>query len=197
LDIADDRREELIAYVTEKFGHDKVAQICTFGRMLARAAVRDVARVMSQPYAIGDRIAKVIPLGSQGFPMTIDKALDTTPDFKVMYSTDAITKQVVDLGRQIEGNARHASVHAAGIVVSPTAMTNFSPLQLEPNGSNQSFSVALVNEQGNGVILSTLHVRDRVNTFAKPITNYESEYDLTEEELAVLDDAREAHKSSV
>lgn len=68
---------------------------------------------------------------------------------------------------------------------------------LEPNGSNQSFSVALVNEQGNGVILSTLHVRDRVNTFAKPITNYESEYDLTEEELAVLDDAREAHKSSV
>lgn len=135
LDIADDRREELIAYVTRKFGQDKVAQICTFGRMLARAAVRDVSRVMGQPYAFGDRLAKVIPLGAQGFPMTIDKALGISPDFKVMYDSDPQVKLAVDLAKDIEGNARHSSVHAAGTVVSPTDMTDFTPLQLEPKGT--------------------------------------------------------------
>jgi len=135
LDIADDRREELIAYVTEKYGHDRVAQICTFGRMLARAAVRDIARVMGHPYVFGDRIAKVIPIGSQGFPMTIDRALDESPELHVMYDSDPLVKQTIDLAKQIEGNARHASVHAAGTVVSPSAMTDFSPLQLEPKGT--------------------------------------------------------------
>jgi DNA polymerase-3 subunit alpha len=135
LDIADDRREELITYVTEKYGQDKVAQICTFGRMLARGAVRDIARVLGHPYAFGDRISKVIPLGSQGFPMNIDRALDESPEFRSMYDTDAQVKQVVDLAKEIEGNARHASVHAAGTVVSPFDMTDFSPLQLEPKGT--------------------------------------------------------------
>ncbi len=134
LDIADDRREELIAYVTQKFGREKVAQICTFGRMLARAAVRDMTRVLGHPYAVGDRLAKVIPLGAQGFPMTIDRALYESPEFKVLYDTDPTSKQIIDLAREIEGNARHASVHAAGTVVSPTDMTDFTPLQLEPNG---------------------------------------------------------------
>ena len=134
LDIADDRREELINYIVSKYGQDKVAQICTFGRMLARAAVRDVGRVLGQPYAFPDRIAKLIPLGSQGFPMTITKALDVSPELKIMYDGDPQAKQVIDLARQIEGNARHVSVHAAGVVVSPTNMTDFTPLQNEPNG---------------------------------------------------------------
>ncbi len=135
LDIADDRREELIAYVTDKYGKDKVAQICTFGRMLARAAVRDVTRVLGQPYSLGDRVAKVIPLGAQGFPMTIDRALKESPELKAMYDTDPNVKQIVDLSREIEGNARHASVHAAGTVVSPNIMTDYTPLQLEPKGT--------------------------------------------------------------
>ena len=135
LDIADDRREELIVYVTEKYGHDKVAQICTFGRMLARAAVRDVARVLGHPYSFGDRIAKVIPLGSQGFPMSIDRALDESPELKALYDSDPQVKETVDLAKQIEGGARHASVHAAGTVVSPSIMTDFTPLQLEPKGT--------------------------------------------------------------
>jgi len=135
LDIADDRREELVAHITDKYGADRVAQICTFGKMMARAAVRDVARVLGHPYAVGDRIAKVIPLGSQGFPMSIDRALNESPEFKILYDTDAATKQVVDLARQIEGNARHVSVHAAGVVISPTVMTDFTPLQLEPKGT--------------------------------------------------------------
>lgn len=135
LDIADDRRSDLLEHIVTKYGQDKVAQICTFGRMLARAAVRDIARVLGHPYAVGDRIAKVIPMGSQGFPMTIEKALAESVELKTMYDTDPQVKQVIDLGREIEGNARHASVHAAGIVVSPTAMTDYTPLQLEPKGT--------------------------------------------------------------
>lgn len=135
LDIADNRREELINHVVEKYGADKVAQICTFGRMLARAAVRDVGRVLGFPYAVPDRIAKMIPLGSQGFPMTIEKALSVSSELKESYENEPVTKQILDLAMQIEGNARHASVHAAGIVVSPTQMTDYCPLQLEPNGT--------------------------------------------------------------
>lgn len=135
LDVADDRREEVISYITQKYGPDKVAQICTFGRMLARAAVRDVARVLGHPYIFGDRIAKIIPLGSQGFPMSIERALKESPELKTMYDSDPQVKQTVDLARRIEGNARHVSVHAAGIVVSPQPMINYSPLQLEPKGS--------------------------------------------------------------
>lgn len=134
LDIADDRREELIRYIVGKYGAEKVAQICTFGRMLARAAVRDIARVLGHPYAVGDKIAKLIPLGSQGFPMNIQKALDISPELKTLYDTDQTAKQVLDLAQEIEGNARHSSVHAAGIVVSPGEMTGYTPLQFEPNG---------------------------------------------------------------
>ena len=134
LDIADDRREELLTYISDKYGRDKVAQICTFGRMLARAAVRDIGRVLGHPYSFPDRIAKLIPLGSQGFPMTVDIALDTSPELKVLYDTDPAAKQVIDLAREIEGNARHVSVHAAGLVVSPTVMTDYTPLQYEPKG---------------------------------------------------------------
>ncbi len=135
LDIADDRREELLQYVVSQYGSDKVAQICTFGRMLARAAVRDVARVLGHPYAVGDRISKLIPLGSQGFPMTTQKALEISPELKSLYDTDTPAKQILDLAKEIEGNARHASVHAAGIVISPGPMINYTPLQLEPNGT--------------------------------------------------------------
>ncbi len=135
LDIADDRREELMAHITEKYGKDKVAQICTFGKMLARAAVRDVTRVLGQPYSLGDRIAKVIPLGAQGFPMTIDRALIESMELKTMYDTEVAVKQIIDLAREIEGNARHVSVHAAGVVISPSLMTDFTPLQLEPKGT--------------------------------------------------------------
>lgn len=134
LDIADDRRDELIGYIRQKYGADKVAQICTFGRMLARAAVRDVARVLGYPYAVGDKVAKLIPMGSQGFPMTIDKALELAPDLKALYDSDSDAKKVIDLAKEIEGNARHSSVHAAGTVVSPTEMTDFTPLQMDPEG---------------------------------------------------------------
>jgi len=134
LDIADNRREELIAYVTRNYGKDKVAQICTFGRMMAKASVRDVGRVLGHPYAFPDRISKLIPLGSQGFPMTLKHALEISPELKLLYDTDPEAKKLLELAQEIEGNARHVSVHAAGTVVSPTDMTDYTPLQLEPGG---------------------------------------------------------------
>ena len=133
-DVADDRRADIIEYITKKYGKQKVAQICTFGRMLSRNSVRDVARVLGFPYSVGDKIAKTIPPPKQGFPITIDKALEEVPDLRIMYDTDADTKKILDLAKQIEGNARHVSVHAAGVVVSPTEVTDFSPVQREPSG---------------------------------------------------------------
>lgn len=133
LDIADDKRELLIDHIVKKYGEDRVAQICTFGRMLARASVRDVARVLGYSYAIGDRIAKQIPLGSQGFPMTIEKALEINPELASMYKTDPDAKRILDLAIQVEGNVRHVSVHAAGVVISPSEMTSFTPLQKDPS----------------------------------------------------------------
>ena len=134
LDVADDRRDEIINYISEKYGKESVAQICTFGRMLARGSVRDIARVLGYPYVNGDKISKLIPIGSQGFPMTIEKALEETPDLRNFYNSDSDTKIIIDLAKQVEGNTRHISVHAAGVVVSPGKLTDFTPIQKEPSG---------------------------------------------------------------
>ncbi len=137
MDIADDRRDELIEYAKQKYGHDRVAQIGTFGTMMARGAVRDVARAMGYPYASGDRIAKLIPMGSQGFPMTIDKAIEITPDLKTLYEKDNDTKEIIDMAKKIEGCARHISVHAAGVVISPTPLIDYTPLQYDTKEKGQ------------------------------------------------------------
>ncbi|KKQ35588.1 MAG: polymerase III alpha subunit protein [Candidatus Nomurabacteria bacterium GW2011_GWB1_37_5] len=134
MDIADNRRDEVIEYAKKKYGRDHVAQIGTFGTMMARAAVRDVARALSYPYSVGDRISKLIPLGSQGFPMTIDHAMEIVPELKEAYEKEADTKKIINLAKKVEGGARHISVHAAGVVISPTELWNFVPLQLDPKG---------------------------------------------------------------
>lgn len=133
-DVADDKRDQIIGYITKTYGKDNVAQICTFGRMLSRAAVRDVARVLGYPYSVGDKIAKMIPPPKQGFPITIPKALEEVPELKTAFENDPDTKKVLDLAIQLEGSARHVSVHAAGVVVAPTEITDFSPVQREPSG---------------------------------------------------------------
>jgi DNA polymerase III subunit alpha len=137
MDYADDRRDEVIQYVRDKYGADKVAQIGTFGTMLARGAVRDVARALGFPYSTGDMIAKLIPLGSQGFPMTINKAIDITPELQELYAKNTDVKEVIDMAKKIEGCARHISVHAAGVVISPTKLTDFTPIQLDPKGEGK------------------------------------------------------------
>jgi DNA polymerase III subunit alpha len=134
LDIADDQRQHMLFHIIEQYGHESFAQICTFGRMMARGAVRDTARVLGYEYAIGDRISKLIPMGSQGFPMSIDKALDTTPELHQLYDTDADAKKIIDTAKQIESCARHISVHACAIVISPTSINDYSPTQIESGG---------------------------------------------------------------
>jgi DNA polymerase-3 subunit alpha len=134
MDFADNRRDEVIEYAKKKYGIDAVAQIGTFGTMMARGSVRDVARALGFPYDVGDKISKLIPLGKQGFPMTIDIALEMVEELKNLYESDKATKEIVDMARKIEGCARHISVHAAGVVISPTRVDDFSPIQLDPKG---------------------------------------------------------------
>jgi DNA polymerase III subunit alpha len=133
-DFADDRREEVIEYVTKKYGADKVAQIITFGTMAARAAVRDVGRALGLSYGFCDQVAKLIPQGAQGFPMTIERALAESPDLKKLFETNGDVKQLLTLAQKVEGCARHTSIHAAGVVISPTPLTDFTPVQRETGG---------------------------------------------------------------
>ena len=134
MDMADNRRDDLIDYARSKYGEEKVAQIGTFGTMQAKAAVRDVARALGYSYSIGDRISKLIPQGAQGFAVTIDKALEMEEELKQAYENDPDTREILDLARKIEGNARHVGVHAAGVVISPTQALDFVPLQMDPKG---------------------------------------------------------------
>jgi len=137
LDIADDRRDELIEYARQKYGADHVAQIGTFGTMMARGAVRDVTRALGFSYTLGDTIAKLIPMGAQGFPMTIERAMKENPDLKKLYEEDTDSKTIMDMAKKIEGNARHISVHAAGVVISPEPLTNYTPLQYDTKGEKK------------------------------------------------------------
>ncbi len=136
MDFADNRRDEVIAYTKQKYGEDKVAQIGTFGTMMAKGSVRDVARALGYPYAIGDRLSTMIPMGSQGFPMTIKYALETVPELAEAYKKEPDTKRIIDLAKKMEGCVRHVSVHAAGVVIAPRPLYEFAPTQYDPKGGN-------------------------------------------------------------
>ena len=125
VDFCERRRGEVIDYVTRKYGRENVAQIITFGTMKAKAVVRDVGRALDMPYADVDRIAKQIPAA---LDMTLDKALAENPALKDMASKDSKVKEVLDVGRRLEGMSRHASVHAAGVVIAPGPITDYAPL---------------------------------------------------------------------
>ncbi len=133
-DLADDRRDDVIRYCMQKYGEDKVAHIVTFGTMMGRAAIRDIGRVLAVPYGEVDRIAKLVPPPKQGFHTTLEQHMKLVPELGQVYKENAQYKKMLDLATQIEGTVRHASVHAAGIVISPKAMTDFAPLQREANG---------------------------------------------------------------
>lgn len=140
MDYADDKRDLVVDYARRKYGADKVAQIGTFGTMAAKGSVKDVARALGFPYALGDQISKLIPLGSQGFAMTIDHAIEITPALKELYDTNPDVRTIIDMAKKIEGCARHISVHAAGVVISPTALTDYTPLQYDTKGENKIIS---------------------------------------------------------
>lgn len=153
MDFADNRRDEIINYARQKYGEDKVAQIGTFGTMAARGSVRDVARALNYPYATGDQISKLIPMGSQGFAMTIARALKETPELKELYDSDPDAKRILDMAQKIEGSARHISVHAAGVVISPGPLTDYTPLQNDPKGETiiTQYDMYAVGEDGVGL----------------------------------------------
>lgn len=133
-DIADDRRDEVIIYVMEKYGADRVAHIVTFGTMMGRAAIRDVGRVMGFAYGDVDKIAKFVPPPHQGFHKALSEAIKEVPELSQMYKSDPQVKRLLDYAIKIEGTVRHASIHAAGVVIAPDDITHFTPLQRESNG---------------------------------------------------------------
>ena len=126
VDFCFERRDEVIQYVVDLYGADKVAQIITFGTMAARAAIKDVGRALNMPYSEVDRIAKLVP---EILKMTIQKALDTTPELKELYGTSGDAKLLIDTAMALEGMPRHASVHAAGVVIAKEPLTEYVPLQ--------------------------------------------------------------------
>ena len=125
VDFCERRRGEVIEYVTRKYGRENVAQIITFGTMKAKAVVRDVGRALDMPYADVNNIAKQIPAA---LDMTLDKALAENPILKDMAAKDPKVKEVIDIGRRLEGMSRHASVHAAGVVIAPGPIIDYAPL---------------------------------------------------------------------
>jgi len=132
LDFQDDRRDEVIAYVSQKYGQDHVAQIITFGTLGARAAIRDVGRAKGMPYGDVDRVARLVP---NALGITLDRALEENGELKEIYRSDAIIRDLVDSARKVEGISRHASTHAAGVVISKEPLTRYVALQRSSRSS--------------------------------------------------------------
>ncbi len=125
IDFCDDKRDQVLKYVFEKYGHDRVAQIITFGTMAARAAVRDVGRALAIPYAEVDKIAKLIPMEVK---MTISRALEQSRELQALYREDEQCRRLLDISVAVEGMPRHASTHAAGVVIAKEPLVNYVPL---------------------------------------------------------------------
>ncbi len=131
IDFQDSRRDEVIRYVTEKYGDDRVAQIITFGTLGAKAAIRDVGRAMSLTYAEADRVAKAVP---SELNISLDRAVETSPQLRELMAGDDRVDKLITVAKQLEGVSRHASTHAAGIVISREPLTEIMPLQRATDG---------------------------------------------------------------
>lgn len=128
VDFCMDRRDEVIAYVADKYGHEKVSQIITFGAMNAKAVVRDAGRVLGYPYPVTDGIAKLIP---NDLGMTLTKAMTAAPDLAALYDDDDEAKEIIDLSYKLEGLKRNVGKHAGGVVIAPSAISDFCPIYIE------------------------------------------------------------------
>jgi len=134
IDIQDTRRDEVIQYCVEKYGEDRVAHIVTFGKMAARAAIRDVARVLQVPYGDADRLAKLIPAPIQGRHIPLKTSIEQDVDLKREYDTNPTAKKVIDYAIRLEGTIRSHGVHAAGVVIAPDDIVKFAPLEKAQKG---------------------------------------------------------------
>lgn len=177
IDICQVNRPRLIDYVREKYG--QVAQIITFGTMKARAVIRDVCRVKNVPLAEADRLAKLIP---DSLGITLEEALETEPDFKKAYEEDEQTREVIDIGKRLEGLTRHASVHAAGVVIADQPLTDFIPLYKASDSDDlvTQFEGPIVEKVGllkmDFLGLKTLSVLERARQLVK--INHGEDIDL-------------------
>lgn len=146
IDFCVERRQEVIDYVTQKYGEDRVVQIVTFGTMAARAVIRDVGRVLDLPYAFVDSVAKAIPME---LGITISKALSMNPELKKMYEGDESVKKLIDMSLRLEGLPRHTSIHAAGVVISPEEVDNFVPVSRAADGTiTTQYTMVTLEELG-------------------------------------------------
>ena len=183
IDICQAGRGRIIDYVRQKYGH--VAQIITFGTMKARAVIRDICRVLNVPLTEADRLAKLIP---ETLNMTLDMALETEPQLKQSYDKDPQTKKVIDISKKLEGLARHASVHAAGVVIADEPLTNFVPLYKPPGTEDivTQFEGPMVEKVGllkmDFLGLKTLSVIERARQLVEQVNG--QKIDLEKIDLA-------------
>ena len=133
-DIQDTRRDEVIQYCSDKYGFDRVSNIATFGKMMAKNAVRDVARVLEVPYAEADRLAKMVPDPVQGHHVKLADAIKEVPDLKQEYETNPTSKEVIDFASRLEGTIRNHGVHACGVIIAPDDLVKFLPLEVSAKG---------------------------------------------------------------
>lgn len=153
MDFDDVKRKDVIEYVSDKYGHDRVAGIITFGTMAARAAVRDVSRVLGWTFQEVDRVAKAIPPPVQGKHIPLEVSVKENPELKAMYDGDPRIKQLIDLAIKLEGTARHASQHACGIVIAPKPLVEFAPLQKAQGGDvDQVIQYSLHSSEVSGLL---------------------------------------------
>ena len=145
IDFCYERRGEVIRYVTEKYGEDHVSQVITFGTLAARAAIRNVARALDVPYAEADRIAKMVPTELN---ITLDHALEINPELQRDYENNEVTKRIIDLSRRLEGMPRHASTHAAGVVIAGQPITELAPLARNEDAIVVQFTKDNIEEVG-------------------------------------------------
>ncbi|MBP7006319.1 DNA polymerase III subunit alpha, partial [Patescibacteria group bacterium] len=152
-DFDDVKRADVIKYVSEKYGAPRVAGIITFGTMAARAAVRDVGRVLGLPYADVDRVAKIIPPPVQGKHIPLEESIKDAPELKAVYESDPRIKRLIDLAIKLEGTTRHASQHACGIVIAPQDLVKFAPLQKAQGGDcEQVIQYSLHSTEVSGLL---------------------------------------------
>ena len=138
LDFQDDRRDEIISYAAQKYGRDRVAQIITFGTFGARAALRDVGRALGMPFGDVDRVARLVPFGPN---MTLERALEENQELRGQYVDDEAVRQLVDNAKRLEGIARHASTHAAGVVISREPLADYVPLQKATRADEEAIAM--------------------------------------------------------
>ena len=148
-DIQDTRRDEVIQYCSDKYGFDRVSNIATFGKMMAKNAVRDVARVLEVPYAEADRLAKMVPDPVQGHHVHLTDAIKEVPDLKQEYETNPTSKEVIDFASRLEGTIRNHGVHACGVIIAPDDLVKFLPLEVSAKGPIAAqFPMGQVEELG-------------------------------------------------